>query len=173
MSGVYRPIRSDNQEYRACLVHPDGDRRAALASGVTDPLARGGVILMAKEKSTKYQLAGWPPTTISMASDQELEKWATDPNCLDSEACAKALAERLAKGDPALAAATRERHEAERRTAMASGREELQNNPFDPRTEVSADARHIAGRIVKHLWILFVLLPIVAVLLLALINAMK
>ena len=27
--------------------------------------------------------------------------------------------------------------------------------PFDPRTEVSADARHI----VKHLWIILVLLP--------------
>ena len=42
--------------------------------------------------------------------------------------------------------------------------------PFDPRSDVSADAYHIArcaredareasGRIVKHLWILFVLLP--------------
>jgi hypothetical protein len=33
--------------------------------------------------------------------------------------------------------------------------------PFDPRREVSADARHIAARIIKHLWIIFVLLPIV------------
>ncbi|MGO8793534.1 MAG: hypothetical protein ACLQLC_01825 [Candidatus Sulfotelmatobacter sp.] len=32
---------------------------------------------------------------------------------------------------------------------------------FDPRTEISADAQHIAGRIVKHLWIIFVLLPVV------------
>jgi hypothetical protein len=30
-------------------------------------------------------------------------------------------------------------------------------NPFDSRSEVSADARHI----VKHLWIIFVLLPVV------------
>jgi hypothetical protein len=28
--------------------------------------------------------------------------------------------------------------------------------PFDPRTEISADANHI----VKHLWIIFVVLPI-------------
>jgi hypothetical protein len=33
---------------------------------------------------------------------------------------------------------------------------------FDPRTEISADAKHIASRIVTHLWILFVLLPVLA-----------
>jgi hypothetical protein len=48
--------------------------------------------------------------------------------------------------------------------------------PFDPRTDTSADAYHIAGaiakssrenakeasvRIVKHMWIIFVLLPVV------------
>ena len=33
--------------------------------------------------------------------------------------------------------------------------------PFDPRSEISADARHISGRIVTHLWIIFVLLPMV------------
>jgi hypothetical protein len=33
--------------------------------------------------------------------------------------------------------------------------------PFDPRREVSADAKHISGRIVTHLWVIFVLLPIV------------
>ena len=31
--------------------------------------------------------------------------------------------------------------------------------PFCPRTEVPADARYIAGRIIKHLWIIFVALP--------------
>ena len=37
----------------------------------------------------------------------------------------------------------------------------LQENPFDPKTEVSADAKHVAGKIVSHLWTIFVLLPIV------------
>ena len=32
--------------------------------------------------------------------------------------------------------------------------------PFDPRNGVSADARHIAGRIVTHLWILFIGVPV-------------
>jgi len=32
--------------------------------------------------------------------------------------------------------------------------------PFDPRTEISADAKHIASKIVTHLWIIFVLLPV-------------
>ena len=44
------------------------------------------------------------------------------------------------------------------------------DNPFDPRSEVSADAKHIAGRIVKHLWIIFVLLPVVLALLYSLLK---
>jgi hypothetical protein len=32
--------------------------------------------------------------------------------------------------------------------------------PFDPRREVSADAKHIASRIVTHMWTLFLLLPV-------------
>lgn len=43
------------------------------------------------------------------------------------------------------------------------------SSPFDPRREVSADARHI----VKHLWILFVLFPIIAALLWGLVDATK
>ena len=43
--------------------------------------------------------------------------------------------------------------------------------PFDPRTEISADARHIASRIVTHLWILFVLLPVILGLLYALLRS--
>jgi hypothetical protein len=57
--------------------------------------------------------------------------------------------------------------------ARAAKREELQDNPFDPRTEVSADARHIANKIVTHLWILFVLLPFIIGLLLVLLGAIK
>ncbi len=52
-------------------------------------------------------------------------------------------------------------------------RKELEDNPFDPRTEVSADAHHIAGRIVKHLWIIVVLLPVVLGILYAILNANK
>jgi hypothetical protein len=37
---------------------------------------------------------------------------------------------------------------------------------FDPRSEVSADARYI----VKHLWIIFVLLPVVLVILFEIFN---
>jgi hypothetical protein len=52
-------------------------------------------------------------------------------------------------------------------------RQELQDNPFDPRTEVSADAIHIASRIVKHLWIIFVLLPFIAALLWIIVGATR
>lgn len=37
--------------------------------------------------------------------------------------------------------------------------------PFDARNEVSADARHIASHIIKHMWIIGVGLPVVAALL--------
>ena len=37
--------------------------------------------------------------------------------------------------------------------------------PFDPRTEVSADGRYIARKVVTHLWILFVALPVVLIIL--------
>ena len=78
---------------------------------------------------------------IMSASDADLERWASDPNCRDSEKCSKALGSRRA---------LRERV-----------KQAKIDNPFDPRTEVSADAEYIAGRIVKHLWILFVLLPVI------------
>lgn len=44
---------------------------------------------------------------------------------------------------------------------------------FDARNEVSADARYISGRIVKHLWVIFVLLPVVAGLLFVALSNMK
>jgi hypothetical protein len=121
---------------------------------------------MAKEKTTKYHLSyDWDtPYSLAATSDQRLKEWAADPDCIENESCAKILTERIAK---------REEDAAALRGARTAKREELQENPFDPRTEVSADAKHIAGQIVKHLWILFVLLPIVAVLLLALIDAVK
>jgi hypothetical protein len=45
--------------------------------------------------------------------------------------------------------------------------------PFDARNEVSADATYIAGRIVTHMWIIGVLVPVVAVLLVQLLAALK
>lgn len=101
---------------------------------------------------------------IQFASDGELEKWAHDPDCIEMEDCAKALAGRVAKRQPTIAA------EQQRRSEL---RKELEDNPFNPRTEISADAIHIASRIVKHLWIIFVLLPFVAALLWAILIASK
>lgn len=49
-------------------------------------------------------------------------------------------------------------------------REYLQKNPFDPRTEVSADARYMAAQIIKHLWIIFILLPVVLAVLYAILK---
>jgi hypothetical protein len=38
-------------------------------------------------------------------------------------------------------------------------RQGSEEHPFNPRTEVFAGAKFIASRIVKHRWIIFVLLP--------------
>ncbi len=41
---------------------------------------------------------------------------------------------------------------------------------FDARNEVSADARFIAGRIIKHMWLIAVLLPVISGILFAVIS---
>jgi hypothetical protein len=97
------------------------------------------------------------PYDRKYASDEQLQKWATDPNCIEMEVCTAELAKRIA----------------ESQAALDAKRKELQNNPFDPRTEVSASAKHIASRIVTHLWILFVLLPFIIGLLLVLLGMIK
>src|ERR1039458_1630641 len=105
-------------------------------------------------RSAEYQVSDF---MLADSSDEELEKWASDANCLEKDKCATHLAERRAKhgGD------------------WAAKRKWLQENPFDPRTEVSADARHIASKIVTHLWILFVLLPFIIGVLLVLLGLIK
>jgi hypothetical protein len=97
---------------------------------------------------------------LANTSDAALERMGADPNCIESEACVQALAERIAR---------RKKEREEQRVSRAARREELQDYPFDPRTEVSADAKHI----VKHLWILFVLLPIIGFLLFVIVSAIK
>ena len=110
-------------------------------------------------------------SVIYEASDETLQKWAHDPNCLEMEECAKAWAKRLEKQEkdaPRKQAAMEA--EMQRRTVL---RKELEDSPFNPRTEISADAIHVASRIVKHLWIIFVLLPFVIALLLVVVGVIK
>jgi len=115
--------------------------------------------------SEKYHV-DWDaaPWFLEKASDRDLEKWATDPNCHEMEACAKALAKRLAEREKTKVAGLPE---------AVVKRKELRDNPFDPRTEVSADAKYISRRIVTHLWILFVLLPFIIGLLLAIVGVIR
>ena len=82
---------------------------------------------------------------ISSSSDEDLANWASDPGCSQRSLCAEALSKREGK----------KKEDAVEKLA------ELHANPFDARTEVSADAQYIAGHIVKHLWIIFVVLPFV------------
>jgi hypothetical protein len=109
--------------------------------------------------------AAW---ALARASDEQLQKWGTDPDCIEMDVCAKALRERLAN---------RETDRARLQTTLAAKRKELQDNPFDPRTEVSADTRHIARKIVMHMWILFavtfVLLPFLIAVVLVMVGVIK
>jgi len=116
-------------------------------------------------------VAGSKLSDLRRASEKDLETWAHDPNCIEMEECAKVLAERLQEQDKR--AAERQAARDAERHRLSERRQKLQDNPFDPRTEVSADAIHIASRIVKHLWIIFVLLPFVAVVLWAILAALK
>ena len=137
----------------------------------------------AKRYHVRNEAAAW---FLANSSVEELEKWATDPNCIEMEACAKALAERLAKLEKLKTA--RETAKAAEMHRLSERRQLLQDNPFDPRTEVSADAKHIASRmqtevsvdarhiasqVVKHLWIIFVLFPFVIALLLVIAGIIK
>jgi hypothetical protein len=72
---------------------------------------------------------------INLASREQLEAWASDPDCNQRLLCATAL------------------------------KKLTEIPPFDPRTELSKDAHYIAGHIIKHLWIIFVVLPFVLALL--------
>ena len=95
------------------------------------------------------------------ATDEQLGRWANDPNCSDQQLCAEKLAERLGTK------AAREKQQAEEKRQMAEKRQGMEYNPFDARTEVSADARHIATCVVANMWIIAVVLPIVLGLIMA------
>ena len=105
----------------------------------------------------KYHIS----TEIEYQSDAQLEQCAADPNCIEQAECAAYLAKRRQQQAGELAKLQAE---------WALKRKALEENPFDPRNEVSADAKHIAGKVVLHLWILFVALPIVLGLLFALLK---
>ncbi len=45
--------------------------------------------------------------------------------------------------------------------------------PFDPRNELSTDAKYVADRIVSTMWMIFIVLPFVVGILLALLHSCK
>ena len=130
---------------------------------------------MTEPGKTGYHVPKEPtqPTEDRMrqATGLELSKWAHDANCFETKEAAQELAERIAK---------RKMSEADRQAAIAADQqrpferpERIRNNPFDPRTEVSADAKYTASRIIKHLWLIFVLFPFVAALLMLMVGVIK
>lgn len=107
-----------------------------------------------------YQRLGYasPPYEVP---DEELLRASADPDCTNQQECLETLAHRRQRREQA-AENVRNRTEQEKEH-RAQVRAELADNPFDPRNEVSQDAIYIAKRIITHLWIIFVLLPVVLV----------
>jgi hypothetical protein len=105
---------------------------------------------------------------IRQASKRELEKWANDPTCIEMESCGKELERRQnpveRQPDHTVEGSAEKRLPWSRKGA---------DDSFNPRTDISADAKHIASRIVTHLWIIFVLMPFVIGLLLWLFGVIK
>jgi hypothetical protein len=99
---------------------------------------------------------------LDSRSDEELLRLANDPLCIEREKCGAFLEQRSAKRERYQAAVSEQKSkaDAERAARLEAKRRDLSDNPFDARTEISADAKHVASRVVLHLWILFVLLPI-------------
>lgn len=98
--------------------------------------------------NTTYDVIGnWPymdeaqrRNFLTVASFEELERWASDPKCSQQAACASLV----------------EQRQAERRAHLKDKVEKLTENPFDPRTEVSADAKYL----LKNLVLWFLVLPL-------------
>lgn len=86
-----------------------------------------------------FQLHGQPT--------EQLKKWASDPNCIEQAEVFHFLVD--------------QQQDAAAQALQELKRKQLAEQPFDPRTEVSADAKYIARRVAIHLWILLVALPIV------------
>lgn len=100
-----------------------------------------------------------PYYELQSYADADITEWANDPDCIDREKCAAELVRRAKVRTDREAAEEKQRLAVEER--LSNKRSLLASDPFDPRTEVSADARHIAGRIVTALWVIFVLVPFV------------
>jgi hypothetical protein len=74
---------------------------------------------------------------LNCSTLDQLQAWAADPNCNQKAECASLIEKR--------------------RDQLKARADRLALNPFDPRTEVSADAK----RIVLNMWIILVILPFV------------
>lgn len=58
-------------------------------------------------------------------------------------------------------------------TLFSDGTKVKVSRPFNPRTEISADAQYIAKRIVKTMWTIFVLIPVVIGIMYAIISNVR
>lgn len=103
---------------------------------------------------------------LELYSDDDVSEWANDQACIDRDKCLNELVRRSkVRADQEEIRINREALAESQRLAeevrLSKRRALLEAVPFDSRTEISADARHIAGRVVTALWIIFVLIPFV------------
>src|SRR5581483_7755177 len=96
----------------------------------------------------------WSDERIRTAFNDELERLQYSPNPEDRRRASEEL-ERRRTPEP------RQSPDIQPPSGVVPLAEPALSQGFDPRKEVSADARYIARRIVTHLWIIFVLLPFI------------
>src|SRR5450755_3916121 len=85
---------------------------------------------------------------IRSASDCVLASWVNDPQVIDRELCEEVLI-------------NRKKENLISRKKRNSTEEQVDVSTFNARTDISADAKHIAGRIVLNLWIICIVVPLV------------
>jgi hypothetical protein len=109
--------------------------------------------------------AGEQERVINLASIDELRKWSNDPACNQRSFVGTRL-EWAQKGytPPKPCGCSPDQICQKCREVPKALPKPLgvdTGGPFSPRVDISADARYISGRIVKHLWIIFVAVPFV------------
>jgi hypothetical protein len=124
-------------------------------------------------------------TNFKTLTDTELEIYISNPDALYSDAAKQEREARQRKRYQygiTPSDSTIPENDKTQSTTKVHGVIELERksvaNPdiilaFDQRTEVSADAKYIAGGIVKHLWIIFIVMPLIIGILWAILSQMK
>lgn len=118
-------------------------------------------------------------TSFKHLSDAELENYISNPVALNTEAAKEEREQRRLAGSQFFGNTSPIIEPIQglpdwtppQQTTRPTIQDSSVPDSFNPRTEISAGDRYIAGRIIKHMWIIMVLLPFVFGILYAILTA--